>query len=63
MVVANATENATRPVMGPADEGPRRQCGRCRMVFVLDERGDVPALADWWICEPCRVQLIPDWKP
>ena len=63
MVAANTTETPARPAISPADVGPRRQCGRCRMIFVLDERGDVPGLADWWLCEPCRAQLTPDWKP
>jgi hypothetical protein len=32
------------------------------MVFVLDENGDVPSLGDWWVCEPCRLRLIPNWR-
>ena len=63
MVVSDVTNELTRPSVGLVDDGPRRQCGRCRVVFSLDEHGDVPGLADWWICEPCRVRLIPDWRP
>ena len=62
MVVAEVTTAQARPVVGAADEAPRRQCGRCRMEFVPDEHGDVPTLTEWWVCEPCRVRLIPDWR-
>lgn len=62
MVVPDATIGPARPVVGLVDSGPRRQCGRCRMVFALDEHGDVPRLADWWLCDPCRARLIPDWR-
>jgi hypothetical protein len=44
------------------DDEPRRQCGRCRTVFVLDDQTDAPSVSDWWICEPCRVLLIPNWR-
>lgn len=58
MVVSHTTTAPARPVVTAVDRGPRRQCGRCRMVFVLHEDGHVPALADRWMCEPCRTRLL-----
>ena len=43
MVVSNTTTAPACPVVTAVDRGPRRQCGRCRMVFVLHEDGHVPA--------------------
>ena len=40
------------------DESSRHQCGRCRAWFACDDGGAPRAVAEWWLCDPCRAQLL-----
>lgn len=35
-----------------------RQCGRCRAMFPGDPTLHPIALAEWWLCPPCRITLL-----
>jgi hypothetical protein len=41
------------------DERSRlRQCGRCRRSFPADPALHPVAIAEWWLCPPCREALL-----
>ncbi|MGH9276807.1 MAG: hypothetical protein ACRD12_01660 [Acidimicrobiales bacterium] len=44
---------------GPAVTPPARQCGRCRKTFAGEAGTDAAPLAEWWICDDCRLVLLP----
>jgi hypothetical protein len=44
-------------VKGP-DTVALRRCGRCRAMFPGDSTLDPIALAEWWLCSPCRLTLF-----
>jgi hypothetical protein len=39
---------------------PRRQCGRCRLLFDGDPTLEPQARPQWWLCPPCRAFLLPN---
>lgn len=39
-----------------------RQCGRCRQSFDGDPSLYPGALAEWWLCPPCRTALLGDGR-
>jgi hypothetical protein len=41
----------------PSRLSPRR-CGRCRELFEGDPTLNPTALAEWWVCPPCRAALF-----
>ena len=47
---------------GAEDDGdlPRRQCGRCRLMFPGDPELVPGTIPDWWVCTPCRSALFGD---
>jgi hypothetical protein len=47
------------PPIDVAEGAPAlRQCGRCRDWFDGDPEAHATALAEWWLCPPCRVVLL-----
>lgn len=36
----------------------RRLCGRCRGSFTQDHALPPATLAEWWLCDPCRLALL-----
>ena len=47
-------------VTGIEDPIPTRRCGRCLQQFPGDPSLHPTAMADWWLCPPCRVALLGD---
>ena len=47
-------------VSAAEDDGhlPRRQCGRCRLMFPGDPDLFPGTIPDWWLCPPCRSALL-----
>jgi hypothetical protein len=42
-------------LLGP----PRRQCGRCRLLFDGDPTLEPQGRPQWWLCPPCQASLLP----
>ena len=40
------------------DDLPRRQCGRCRLMFPGDPDLFPGTIPDWWLCPTCRSALL-----
>lgn len=39
---------------------PGRACGRCRQISAADPHHVDGTIADWWLCDPCRLALLGD---
>lgn len=48
---------STKP---PSNEGVAvdRKCGRCRQRFAADPHQVDGTIADWWLCDQCRLVLF-----
>ncbi|MCU1380840.1 MAG: hypothetical protein JWN29_3823 [Acidimicrobiales bacterium] len=46
------------PIDAPEGAPALRQCGRCRDWFDGDPDALATALAEWWLCPPCRDVLL-----
>ncbi len=36
----------------------QHRCGRCQAWFPWDGDGGPMAVAEWWLCDQCRAQLL-----
>lgn len=50
---------STKPPCGQGT-APGRKCGRCRQIFAADPHHVDGTIADWWLCDPCRLVLLGD---
>ena len=68
---SRTVSDAKRGRMGTSSTGVKfgdersrlRQCGRCRQSFPADSGLHPVALAEWWLCPPCREALLGEAGP
>jgi hypothetical protein len=50
---------STKPPCGQGT-APGRKCGRCRQTSAADPHHVDGTIADWWLCDRCRLVLLGD---